>query len=194
MPHGSHLVLAGRSDPPFSLSRMLANGGLLRIGVEELTMAEHEAEALLGQAEVQIDRPALESLVLRTEGWPAGLYLAAIALRESPDPAAAAERFAGNDRVVADYLHDEALRAFPDGLRDFMVRSSVLDRLSTGGASGTATTISFATCSRASSIASTPRSKPHCIHAPACGGSSMATSTAPSTTREPRTTSTGWPR
>src|SRR5204863_5538244 len=55
MPHGSHLVLAGRSDPPFSLSRMLANGGLLRIGVEELTMAEHEAEALLGQAEVQID-------------------------------------------------------------------------------------------------------------------------------------------
>ena len=130
MPPGSHLVLAGRSDPPFSFSRMRANGGLLRIGAEELAMDEDEASALLGQAEVQVDRPALESLVLRTEGWPAGLYLAAIALRESADPTASAERFAGDDRVVADYLHDEALRAFPDRLRDFMIRSSVLDRLS----------------------------------------------------------------
>jgi len=130
MPPGSHLVLAGRSDPPFSFSRMRANGGLLRIGVEELAMSEDEAGVLLEQAEVQVDRPALESLVLRTEGWPAGLYLAAIALRESPDPTASAERFAGDDRVVADYLHDEALRAFPNRLRDFMIRSSVLDRLS----------------------------------------------------------------
>jgi LuxR family maltose regulon positive regulatory protein len=130
MPPGSHLVLAGRSDPPFSFSRLRAKGGLLRIGVEELAMAEDEAALLLGQAEVQLDGSALESLVLQTEGWPAGLYLAAIALRESPDPTASAERFAGNDRVVADYLHDEALRAFPDRLREFMVRSSVLDRLS----------------------------------------------------------------
>ena len=130
MPPGSHLVLAGRSDPPFSFSRMRATGGLLRIGAEELAMDEDEAGALLGQAEVQVDRPALESLVLRTEGWPAGLYLAAIALRESLDPTASAERFAGDDRVVADYLHDEALRSFPDRLRDFMIRSSVLDRLS----------------------------------------------------------------
>jgi LuxR family transcriptional regulator, maltose regulon positive regulatory protein len=130
MPPGSHLVLAGRSDPPFSFSRMRANGGLLRIGAEELAMDEDEAGALLGEAEVQVDRPALESLVLRTEGWPAGLYLAAIALRQSADPTASAERFAGDDRVVADYLHDEALRAFPDRLRDFMIRSSVLDRLS----------------------------------------------------------------
>jgi LuxR family transcriptional regulator, maltose regulon positive regulatory protein len=130
MPPGSHLVLAGRSDPPFSFSRMRANGGLRRIGVEELAMAEDEAGALLQQAQVHVDEPALESLVLRTEGWPAGLYLAAIALRESPNPTASAERFAGDDRVVSDYLHDEALLAFPDRLRDFMIRSSVLDRLS----------------------------------------------------------------
>jgi LuxR family maltose regulon positive regulatory protein len=68
--------------------------------------------------------------VLRIEGWPAGLYLAAIALRGSENPAAAAERFAGGDRLVADYLHDEALRTFPVELRDFLIRSSVLDRLS----------------------------------------------------------------
>jgi LuxR family maltose regulon positive regulatory protein len=129
MPTGSQLVLAGRSDPPLSFPRMRANGDLLRIGTENLAMNEQEARMLLGEAGVELDARALESLVLRVEGWPAGLYLAAIALREAEDPAAA-ERFAGDDRLIADYLHDEALRAFPMELRDFLVRSSVLDRLS----------------------------------------------------------------
>jgi LuxR family transcriptional regulator, maltose regulon positive regulatory protein len=131
MPHGSQLVLAGRSDPPLSLPRMRANGELLRVGADSLAMTEHEASMVLAQAGVDLDGHVLESLVLRVEGWPAGLYLAAIALRESDEPAAiAAERFAGNDRLIADYLRDEALRTFPDGLREFLVRSSMLDRLS----------------------------------------------------------------
>jgi LuxR family transcriptional regulator, maltose regulon positive regulatory protein len=130
MPVGSQLVLAGRSDPPLSLPRMRANGDLLRLGAENLAMSEHEARLLLAEAGVELDPDVLESLVVRVEGWPAGLYLAAIALRESEDLAAAAERFAGHDRLVADYLHDEALRAFPADLREFLVRSSVLDRLS----------------------------------------------------------------
>lgn len=130
MPAGSQLVLAGRSDPPLSFPRMRANGDLLRIGAENLAMNQQEARVLLEEAGVELDARALESLVLRVEGWPAGLYLAAIALREAEDPAAAAERFAGDDRLVADYLHDEALRAFAVELRDFLVRSSVLDRLS----------------------------------------------------------------
>jgi len=79
---------------------------------------------------VELDGRVLESLVVQIEGWPAGLYLAAIALRESDNAAAAAERFAGHDRLVADYLRDEALRTFPRELREFLVRSSVLDRLS----------------------------------------------------------------
>ncbi len=130
MPLGSQLVLAGRSDPPLSLPRMRANGELLRIGADSLAMSEPEAQMLLAHAGVELDGRALESLVVQIEGWPAGLYLAAIALRESENPAAAAERFAGHDRLVADYLRDEALRTFPGELREFLVRSSVLDRLS----------------------------------------------------------------
>ena len=130
MPLGSQLVLAGRSDPPLSLPRMRANGELLRIGPDSLAMSEPEAHMLLEHAGVELDGRVLESLVVQIEGWPAGLYLAAIALRESENPAAAAERFAGHDRLVADYLRDEALRTFPEELREFLVRSSVLDRLS----------------------------------------------------------------
>jgi LuxR family maltose regulon positive regulatory protein len=130
MPLGSQLVLAGRSDPPLSLPRMRANGELLRIGADSLAMSEPEAQMLLEHAGVELDGRALESLVVQIEGWPAGLYLAAIALRESDNPAAAAEGFAGRERLVADYLRDEALRTFPGKLREFLVRSSVLDRLS----------------------------------------------------------------
>jgi len=130
MPLGSQLVLAGRSDPPLSLPRMRANGDLLRIGPDSLAMSEPEAHMLLEHAGVELDGRTLESLVVQIEGWPAGLYLAAISLRESDNAAAAAERFAGHDRLVADYLRDEALRTFPGELREFLVRSSVLDRLS----------------------------------------------------------------
>ena len=130
MPVGSRLVLAGRSDPPLSLPRRRANGELVRVGVENLAMNEEEGRMLLAGAGVKLGARALENLVLRIEGWPAGLSLAAIALRESEDPDRAGERFAGDDRLVADYLRDEALRAFPDELRDFLVRSSVLDRVS----------------------------------------------------------------
>jgi LuxR family transcriptional regulator, maltose regulon positive regulatory protein len=130
VPLGSQLVLTGRSDPPLSLPRMRANGDLLRIGADSLAMSEPEAQMLLEHAGVELDGRALESLVVQIEGWPAGLYLAAIALRESENPGAAAERFAGHDRLVADYLRDEALRTFPGELREFLVRSSVLDRLS----------------------------------------------------------------
>jgi LuxR family maltose regulon positive regulatory protein len=130
MPLGSQLVLAGRSDPPLSLPRMRANGDLLRIGPDSLAMSVPEAQLLLEHAGVELDGRVLESLVVQIEGWPAGLYLAAIALRESENPAAAAGRFAGHDRLVADYLRDEALRTFPGELREFLVRSSVLDRLS----------------------------------------------------------------
>ncbi len=130
MPTGSQLVLAGRSDPPLSLPRMHANGELVRIGARDLAMGEEEARTLLAHAGVELDRRPLESLLLRVEGWPTGLYLAATALRESSDPAATAERFAGHDRLVAEYLRDEALRAFSSPVQEFLIRSSVLDRLS----------------------------------------------------------------
>src|SRR5262249_56812393 len=90
---------AGRSHPPLSFPRMNANGDLLRIGADSLAMNEREAGQLLEEAGVELDARALESLVLRIEGWPAGLYLAAIALRGSGDPAVAADRFAGDDRL-----------------------------------------------------------------------------------------------
>jgi LuxR family maltose regulon positive regulatory protein len=127
MPLGSQLVLAGRSDPPLSLPRMSANGELLESGPDSLAMSEPEADA--PRARAWADERTLESLVVQIEGWPR----ASISRRSrcvNPSPAAAAERFAGHDRLVADYLHDEALRTFPDELREFLVRTSVLDRLS----------------------------------------------------------------
>jgi LuxR family maltose regulon positive regulatory protein len=128
VPPGSQLVLAGRTDPPLPLGRIRANRRLLSIGAESLAMSAAEGMALLRTEGVQLDTEVGEALVSRTEGWPAGLYLAALALRDQRDPEAAARTFGGDDPVIADYLREEVLPVEGAQL-DFLVRSSVLDRL-----------------------------------------------------------------
>jgi LuxR family maltose regulon positive regulatory protein len=130
VPRGSQLVLAGRSDPPLPFARLCASRRLARIGTDSLRMTSREGMQLLQAEGVEITPEVADALVRQAEGWPAGLYFAALALREQPDPEQAAKRFAGDDPVIADYLREEVLRSLPDDQRDFLLSTSVLDRLS----------------------------------------------------------------
>jgi LuxR family maltose regulon positive regulatory protein len=151
----------------------------MEVGVAELAMDQQEARALLEGAGVQLDDTGVATLVRQTEGWPVGLYLAALALQAGAPQDGPG--FAGDDRLVADYLHAELLaRLSPDEVA-FLTRTAVLERMcgplcdavlgsqgaagtleamdganlllvpSTGAASGTATTTCSTTCSAPSS-------------------------------------------
>jgi LuxR family transcriptional regulator, maltose regulon positive regulatory protein len=82
VPHGSRLVLAGRTDVPLRMTRLRAEGRILEIGPRDLALTPEEAAALLRAAEVSLSVDELATLYERTEGWPVGLYLAALYLRE----------------------------------------------------------------------------------------------------------------
>jgi LuxR family transcriptional regulator, maltose regulon positive regulatory protein len=127
---GSQLVLVGRSDAALPLSRALASGRVSQIGATDLAMTTSECATVLRAAGIE-DAADVGALIGgRTEGWPAGLFLAALALRDQPDPVAAAECFAGNDRIVVDYFEEEVLGHLSDTHVDFLLRASVLDILS----------------------------------------------------------------
>ncbi|MGZ4276896.1 MAG: LuxR C-terminal-related transcriptional regulator [Solirubrobacteraceae bacterium] len=129
-PSGAQVVLASRSEPPLPLGRLRAHRELLEMGARDFTMTRGEAAALLELAGVELGAAEVDALARRTEGWPAGLYLAALSLREQPDPAAAAARFAGDDRIVADYVADSLLASLSGEQVAFLARTSVLERLS----------------------------------------------------------------
>jgi len=128
LPPGALLVVASRSELPLPVGRLRAHRRVLEVGPRELQMTRGEAAEVLGGLGL---RPAdVELLVHRTEGWPAGLYLAALSLREQPDRERAVARFAGDDRLVADYLRDELLAGLPRERLRFLTSTSVLAELS----------------------------------------------------------------
>jgi LuxR family transcriptional regulator, maltose regulon positive regulatory protein len=126
IPAGSTLALAGRSEPRLPLARLRAEGGLLELGPDDLALTPKEAQSLLRHAGVLLPGPEVAELGRRTEGWPAGLYLAALSLRSGGDP----WTFSGDDRFVADYLRAEHLSPVTPTLRRFLMRTSVLERMS----------------------------------------------------------------
>jgi len=131
LPRVSRLGLASRTEPPLPMPQLRAHGRVVEITAEDLAMDEHEARQLLLAAAVTLDEVPFRELLQRTEGWPAGLYLATLAA----DPAGAEVAVAGldmhgNDRIVADYLRAEVLSALPRDVTRFLVRTSVLDGLS----------------------------------------------------------------
>jgi LuxR family maltose regulon positive regulatory protein len=130
LPAGSMLVLASRDEPPIPLGRPRAHHRLLELKAQDLVMTRAEGAELLEAAGLELRPGAAARLVERTEGWPACLYLAALSLQGVDDPDRAVEEFAGDDRVVADYLRDEFVSALAPDERSFLVRTSVLDRLS----------------------------------------------------------------
>jgi LuxR family maltose regulon positive regulatory protein len=130
LPRGAQLLVASRARPPLPVALLRAQGRVVELGVEELAMDRQEAAALLEGAGVQIDDTEINDLIKRTEGWPVGLYLAALALRAGAPPTTAGPGFTGNDRFVADYLWSELLGQLPPEQVAFLTRTAVLERLS----------------------------------------------------------------
>jgi LuxR family maltose regulon positive regulatory protein len=130
VPEGSRLVLAGRAEPPLRVPRLRAEGRILEIGPAQLALTREEASSLLAHAGAALDEEEVAELHRRTEGWPVGLYLAALYLREGGLVAGAAVSFSGDDRFVSDYVESEFLARISRGQRVFLTRSAVLERMS----------------------------------------------------------------
>src|SRR5215212_2474473 len=131
LPAEVHVVLSTRLDPPLSLARMRARGELAELRVGELQVTGEEAAALLnGSMGLALAAEEVARLAERTEGWAAGLVLAGLSLRGRQDPSGLIAAFSGGDRHVADYLLAEVLERQPEELRAFLLRTSVLERLS----------------------------------------------------------------
>ena len=131
LPPGLLLVVSGRADPPLPLARLRARGQLAELRAAELRFTTEEAAALLGAAAGPVlPDAAVVALTARTEGWAAGLQLAALSLRGRTDPAGFVAAFSGSHRFVLDYLADEVLDGQPGPVRAFLLETSVLERLS----------------------------------------------------------------
>jgi LuxR family transcriptional regulator, maltose regulon positive regulatory protein len=131
MPVNLHLVLATRSDPQLPLARLRAAGDLIEVRTDDLRFLDVEAAQLLNDVlGLELTEPNIQLLYRRTEGWAAGLYLAALSLVGHPDTATLIKNFAGDNRHIVDYLMAEVLDSQPPPLRSFLLRSSVSERLS----------------------------------------------------------------
>jgi LuxR family transcriptional regulator, maltose regulon positive regulatory protein len=129
LPRTLQLAIASRADPPLPLGSLRAEGEVTEIRAAELRFSDTEADALLnGSLRLGLEGADVELLQARTEGWPAGLQLAALTLQAHADKRAFVEAFAGDDRQIGDYLH-EVLAEQPPGLREFLLRTSILDRM-----------------------------------------------------------------
>ncbi len=129
VPSGSRLVLAGRAEPPLRTARLRAEGRILEIGPGELSLTAAEAASLLRAAEVVLGDDDVAELHRRTEGWPVGLYLAALYLREGGSLPGAAATFGGDDQFVTEYVESEFLTRISSSQRAFLTRTSVLERM-----------------------------------------------------------------
>jgi LuxR family transcriptional regulator, maltose regulon positive regulatory protein len=126
VPDGSRLALAGRAEPPLRIPRLRAEGKIMEIGPDDLSLTCGEASSLLRNVDLSLAEEDVAELYKRTEGWPAGLYLAALYLREGGSLASAAFSFSGNDRLVSDYLESEFLSRISRPQRTFLTRTAVL--------------------------------------------------------------------
>ena len=129
VPPGSRLVLAGRDAPLLALGRLRTADRMLEIGTRDLALTHEEASSLLHNASVPVSEGDVAELHRRTEGWPAGLYLAALGLKECGPVASAAGSFGGGDRLVSEYMESELLARLSSEERVFLTRTAVLERM-----------------------------------------------------------------
>jgi LuxR family transcriptional regulator, maltose regulon positive regulatory protein len=127
---GLRLVAASRMDPLLPLHRYRLSGQLTEIRANDLIFSMLEARLLLAQHGITLSAESLERLRRRAEGWAAGLRLAAISMAGHPDPDQFIKEFAAEDSAVTGYLVQEVLNAQPVRVRDFLLRTSILDRVS----------------------------------------------------------------
>src|SRR5829696_6095461 len=125
LPENVHLVISSRSDPP--LGRLRARGEMNEIRTEQLAFSEEEADCLLNEKMgLDIGPDDLSVLLERTEGWPAGIYLAALSLQNKEDKHAFIESFRGSNRYIVGLLGEEVLAGLTEDVRQFLLRTSVL--------------------------------------------------------------------
>jgi ATP/maltotriose-dependent transcriptional regulator MalT len=129
LPAGSQLAIATRDAPPLPMARLRAAREVVEVGVDDLAMDTAEARGLLAAVGVQLGDDEHGQLVERTEGWPVGLYLAALAIKAAGPEETAALRFSGDDRLLAEYLGSELLSRLSADEVSFLTRTSVLERM-----------------------------------------------------------------
>ena len=130
LPAQAHLIIASRTEPSLPLSRLLAGGQLTKLSASELRFTFEEAAAFLNEAMgLNLSAEDVAALEERTEGWIAGLQLAALSLRGREDTSTFISAFAGTNRHIFDYLAEEVLDRQPEDAREFLLKTSILDRL-----------------------------------------------------------------
>jgi LuxR family transcriptional regulator, maltose regulon positive regulatory protein len=130
LPAGSQLAVGSRYELPLPTARLRAQGGIVEVGVDDLAMGAAEAPALLRGAGVELGDQDLRELVQRTEGWPVGLYLAALARTAGSPRSEMGLTFTGDDRFMGDYLRSEILDRVSPAEATFLTRTSILDAMS----------------------------------------------------------------
>jgi LuxR family maltose regulon positive regulatory protein len=126
LPTPIHVVLIGRRDPQLGLHRRQLEGGLTEIRSAHLSFTLDETREMMAGLGIDLSEASLDLLQDRTEGWVAGLRLAAISLAAHPDPERFIAEFSGSERNVAEYLLAEVLEAQPDDVGRLLVRTSLL--------------------------------------------------------------------
>src|ERR687885_1799262 len=130
LPPRLHLVIASRADPPLPLARLRARGELVEIRAADLRFLPDEAAAYLNEVMgLALGHGQLAVLEERTEGWIAALQLAALSMQGRDNVESFIDSFAGDDRYIVDYLVEEVLQRQPKHVRDFLLQTSVLNRL-----------------------------------------------------------------
>jgi LuxR family maltose regulon positive regulatory protein len=131
MPPQMHLVIAGRTDLPLPLARLRARGQMTELRADDLRFTSAEATAFLKDVMgLDLSAKDIEALEERTEGWIAGLQLAALSMRGREDTPGFIEAFTGSNRYILDYLTEEVLERQPEHVTVFLLQTSILDRLS----------------------------------------------------------------
>jgi len=134
LPPNVHIFMASRADPPLPIARLRARGQLLELRLSDLRFTAEETATFINQAiDLSLSLEDITALDSRTEGWAAGLQMAALALQASgPEPQGSAEflrNFTGSNRYVLDYLVEEVLRKQPKAIQTFLLQTSILDRI-----------------------------------------------------------------
>jgi LuxR family maltose regulon positive regulatory protein len=130
LPDSLHIVVSTRADPPFPLARYRARNQLLEIRVQDLRFSVEEAAEFLNRTmELNLSIQEIESLEERTEGWIAGLQLAALSMQGRNDIAGFVKAFTGSNVYIAEYLVEEVLQRQRDDIRMFLLQTSILKRM-----------------------------------------------------------------
>jgi LuxR family transcriptional regulator, maltose regulon positive regulatory protein len=129
LPPGWQLALASRTVVPLPTARLRALGEIVEITADDLAMGPEEAGSLLKEAGAEVDEAGLRDLLQRTEGWPTGLYIAALAMNSGTQQGEVGFTFTGDDIFMGDYLRSELVDRISGAEASFLTRTSVLDRM-----------------------------------------------------------------